>query len=332
MTRPTRLQFPTWLLAAAVTFLAPLTATVAPGAEKTGLVLKKGDRIILIGNTLAERMQYYSHFETLLHSRFPDLELVFHNLGYSADELKLRPRQAHFNDHGHTLEDEKPDVLIAVFGFNESFAGPRASASSRTTWRTSSRRRPRPSTTARPPPGWSCCRRSRTKTSKIRISPTARKTTKTSSSTPTPWPSWPASTAWSSSICLHPARSCTRQQRPADDQRHPFERRRLPATGPDTRRGAVWAEARLSPGGLEGTSCRRSGKESPVLLRLSGRQRLLHLRRPQSAIRHHQLPGRVRQAPRDDPEPRSSASGTSPREEASRRRSTTATPADSSRS
>ena len=36
----------------------------------------------------------------------------------------MRPRQAHFNDHGHTLKDEKPDVLIAVFGFNESFAGP----------------------------------------------------------------------------------------------------------------------------------------------------------------------------------------------------------------
>jgi len=101
-----------------------LAHLAARAAEKPGLVLKKGDRIILIGNTLAERMQYYSHFETLLHSRFPDLELVFHNLGYSADELKLRPRQAHFRDHGHTLEDEKPDVLIAAFGFNESFAGP----------------------------------------------------------------------------------------------------------------------------------------------------------------------------------------------------------------
>ncbi len=69
-------------------------------------------------------MQYYGHFETLLHSRFPELELVVHDLGWSADELTLRPRQAHFNDHGHTLKDEKPDVLFAVFGFNESFAGP----------------------------------------------------------------------------------------------------------------------------------------------------------------------------------------------------------------
>src|SRR6516165_7394770 len=105
-----------------------MTAAVAVAADVPGapsrLGLKKGDRIILIGNTLAERMQYYGHFETLLHSRFPEHELVVHNLGWSADELTLRPRQASFDDHGHTLKDEKPDVLVAAFGFNESFAGP----------------------------------------------------------------------------------------------------------------------------------------------------------------------------------------------------------------
>ncbi len=85
---------------------------------------KSGDRIILIGNTLAERMQYFGNFETLLQSRFPDKNLVFHNLGWSADELELRPRSQSFNDHGHQLEDEKPDVVIAAFGFNESFDGP----------------------------------------------------------------------------------------------------------------------------------------------------------------------------------------------------------------
>ena len=34
----------------------------------------RGDRIILIGNTLAERMQYFGNFETLLQSRFPDAQ------------------------------------------------------------------------------------------------------------------------------------------------------------------------------------------------------------------------------------------------------------------
>jgi glucose/arabinose dehydrogenase len=101
-----------------------LAARPAIAADKPELAVKKGDRIIIIGNTFADRLQFYGHFETLLHARFPAHELIVHNLGYSADELTLRPRQAHFNDHGHRLEDEKPDVLIAAFGFNESFAGP----------------------------------------------------------------------------------------------------------------------------------------------------------------------------------------------------------------
>jgi glucose/arabinose dehydrogenase len=114
------------MLVAAFAFFATLAAAADAPDQPSRLELKKGDRIILIGSTLAERMQYYGHFEALLHSRFPGLELVVHNLGYSADEVVLRPRQAHFADHGHTLKDEKPDVLIAAFGFNESFAGPSA--------------------------------------------------------------------------------------------------------------------------------------------------------------------------------------------------------------
>jgi glucose/arabinose dehydrogenase len=96
----------------------------ASADEAPKLELHKGDRILIIGNTLAERMQHFGHFEVLLHSRFPELELVVHNLGWSADELTLRPRSHGFQDHGHTLRDEKPDVVIAAFGFNESFGGP----------------------------------------------------------------------------------------------------------------------------------------------------------------------------------------------------------------
>src|SRR4051812_23601838 len=94
-------------LAAAIVGIAGNSASAQ---EKARLELKKGDRIILIGNTLAERMQYFGNFETLLQSREPALELVVHNLGWSADELTLRPRSAAFKDHGHELKDEKPDV------------------------------------------------------------------------------------------------------------------------------------------------------------------------------------------------------------------------------
>ncbi len=125
MMKRARRRFGTRLAAAS---LLVLWTAAASAADPARLELKKGDRIIIIGNTLAERMQYYGHFETLLHARFPELELVVHDLGWSADEVALRPRQAHFDDHGHTLEDEKPDVLVAAFGFNESFAGPKGLA------------------------------------------------------------------------------------------------------------------------------------------------------------------------------------------------------------
>src|SRR4051794_31347671 len=91
-------------LAVAAFAAAARGASADPGPR---LELRRGDRIIIIGNTLAERMQYFGHFETLLQSRFPELELVVRNLGWSADELTLRPRSQGFEDHGHTLFDEK---------------------------------------------------------------------------------------------------------------------------------------------------------------------------------------------------------------------------------
>jgi glucose/arabinose dehydrogenase len=110
----------------AIAPLVGLLAVAIPSArceEPKSLELRKGDRVVVIGNTLAERMQYFGNFESLLHARFPEHELVVRNLGWSADELTLRPRSAGFQDHGHTLRDHKPDVILAFFGFNESFAG-----------------------------------------------------------------------------------------------------------------------------------------------------------------------------------------------------------------
>jgi glucose/arabinose dehydrogenase len=89
------------------------------------LEIKPNDRIVMLGNTLAERMLYHGHFETLLYSRFPEHNLYVRNLGWSADELTLKLRTASFHDHGHELHDHKPTVVLAFFGFNESFQGER---------------------------------------------------------------------------------------------------------------------------------------------------------------------------------------------------------------
>lgn len=93
-------------------------------AEPARLELRPHDHVVFVGNTLAERMQYFGNFETLLHARFPRHELYVRNLGWSADELTIRLRSLGFRDHGSNLADHAPDVVIAMFGFNESFAGP----------------------------------------------------------------------------------------------------------------------------------------------------------------------------------------------------------------
>ena len=115
-----------FLLGAALLALLLPSAAPSQAAEGGSLELKKGDHVVLIGNTLAERMQDAGYFEALLHSRFPQLELVVRNLGWSADGVdgQHRLRSQDFQDHGNMLRDHNPDVVLGFFGFNESFAGP----------------------------------------------------------------------------------------------------------------------------------------------------------------------------------------------------------------
>lgn len=87
------------------------------------LEVKPGERISIIGNTLADRMQHDGWLETYFHSRFPKHDLVFRNLGFSADELKVRLRSASFGSPDHWLGATKTDTIFAFFGYNESFAG-----------------------------------------------------------------------------------------------------------------------------------------------------------------------------------------------------------------
>ncbi len=93
-------------------------------SREATLEIRKGDHISIIGNTLAERMQYFGHFETLLHTRFPQHQLVIRNLGYSADEIAFRPRSLNWGSPDDHLSMAQTDVILAFFGFNESFAGP----------------------------------------------------------------------------------------------------------------------------------------------------------------------------------------------------------------
>lgn len=102
---------------------APRPGAAKPMATPLPLELRKGERIALIGATLIEREQDHGLFEALLHQQHPEHQLVVRNLAWSADTIDLQPRPANFADLEQHLYHEKIDVLIAGYGFNESFAG-----------------------------------------------------------------------------------------------------------------------------------------------------------------------------------------------------------------
>lgn len=109
-----------------------LSFGVAQAQNKTPSVpIGTGSRIVVIGNGLAERLDLFGYWETRLHQRFLNNQLVVRNLGRAGDEVGLRLRSLGFELHGHELNDHRPDVLIAMFGFNESFAGEEGVASFR---------------------------------------------------------------------------------------------------------------------------------------------------------------------------------------------------------
>ncbi|MCF0074385.1 GDSL-type esterase/lipase family protein [Dyadobacter sp. CY261] len=120
----------------------------------------KDSHIVILGNTFADRMRHYGYFETLLQKQFPDRNLTFRNMGWSADEVGLQPRPLNFPGFGEKttrltegkndikfqgfthegekivmpvplnfpglnqdLTDQKADIIFLCFGMNEAFKG-----------------------------------------------------------------------------------------------------------------------------------------------------------------------------------------------------------------
>ncbi|OJY88854.1 MAG: hypothetical protein BGP13_02215 [Sphingobacteriales bacterium 40-81] len=82
-----------------------------------------GSHIVFIGNTFAERLQYYNYFEPLLYSSFPDRNLVVRNLGWSADEINMQSRPMNFPSQDEYLTRQKAQIIFACYGLNEAFKG-----------------------------------------------------------------------------------------------------------------------------------------------------------------------------------------------------------------
>ena len=107
----------TLILSCAIVALLSCTAVAEP------LELKPGESVVFIGNTLFDRAQDFGTFESLLHQRYPNHKLRVRTLAWSGDAVNLRPRPDSFKDMHTHLTTQKADVIIAAYGFNESFAG-----------------------------------------------------------------------------------------------------------------------------------------------------------------------------------------------------------------
>ena len=99
-------------------------AMPAPEVEApVKFALHAHDRVAFVGNSLAERMNLHGHLESLLHSRFPSLELVVRNFGWPGDEAGLQQRPDNYTAIDDPFLVFGANVFFCFFGYNESFAG-----------------------------------------------------------------------------------------------------------------------------------------------------------------------------------------------------------------
>jgi hypothetical protein len=112
------------------------------------LEIRKNARIFLIGNNLCSRMMNFGYFETEMQLRYPDSLLFIRNMCDGGNTPGFRPHSGRFSpwafpgaekfqtelanksgSEGHLeTEDQwltrlKADIIIACFGYNESFQG-----------------------------------------------------------------------------------------------------------------------------------------------------------------------------------------------------------------
>lgn len=106
--------------------LKPKPRPPRPALAPSSLPVKfiEGERIALIGNSTAERMNLFGHFETGLHLRFPELKLVVRNFARPTDEVSVRQRASDYTKLDDPLSAFGADTFLLFFGFNESFNGP----------------------------------------------------------------------------------------------------------------------------------------------------------------------------------------------------------------
>ncbi|MDB5388186.1 MAG: hypothetical protein JWM11_3832 [Planctomycetaceae bacterium] len=110
---------------------APANQAFAKKPRPSGpFQLLDGDRVIFLGDTLIERAQANDYLETALTSRYPDRNIVFRNLGWSADTVFGESRAGFgsvvdgYQQLKQRVFEQRPSVIILGYGAAASSAGP----------------------------------------------------------------------------------------------------------------------------------------------------------------------------------------------------------------
>lgn len=133
-----------------ISCLGVITLSLSGCSESSSppLNVQKGSRVVLIGNNLGSRMMNFGHFETEMHVRYPDSLLLIRNMCDGGDTPGFRPHsgrnspwafpgaekfqtelahpsgsEGHFETPDQWLTRLQADIMLAFFGYNESFQG-----------------------------------------------------------------------------------------------------------------------------------------------------------------------------------------------------------------
>src|SRR6185369_6378545 len=102
-----------------------VVGSFACAAKPAAFELKEGERVVFLGDTLIEREQQFGWIELMLTTSFPERNIKFRNLGWSADtpagdsrfglsllQAGLEPEDEGWKQLVKQLEEAKPTVVI----------------------------------------------------------------------------------------------------------------------------------------------------------------------------------------------------------------------------
>ncbi len=92
-------------------------------APPVKLELAPGEHVAIVGNALADRMLHDGTLEAFIHKAHAKDDISIRNLGFAADEITSHVRSDGTPPPNEWLRMVQADVVLAFWGFNESFKG-----------------------------------------------------------------------------------------------------------------------------------------------------------------------------------------------------------------